>query len=70
MSWRQDVRHPNTSLDTQMVYLVDLAGCYSVHLVAKVRTKDGKAERVKGGFAMGKLPSQGRFVASWNTTSI
>jgi len=63
------VRHPNTSLDTQMEYLVDLAGCYSVHLVAKVRTKEGKAERVKDSFATEKLPSQGRFVvASWNTS--
>jgi len=52
-----------------MEYLVDLAGCYSVHLVAKVRTKEGKAERVKDSFATEKLPSQGRFVvASWNTS--
>jgi hypothetical protein len=52
-----------------MVYLVDLTGCYPVHLtggvtlVAKVH-EDEKAKRVKGSFATEKTPSQGRFVAS------
>jgi len=44
----QDVRYPNIHIpDTQMVYLVDPAGCYSVHLmgggVAKVRTRKRNA---------------------------
>jgi hypothetical protein len=50
-----------------MVYLVDLTGCYPVHLTGGV-AKVHEDEKVKGSFATEKMPSQGCFVASWNTS--